>query len=54
MHVFVNNLNILQLFIYIISINLIWKLVSLFEIMNALIVLTVWSDNLGYMHACEL
>ena len=55
MHIFVNNLNILTtLYLYNIHQSLIGKSVSLFEIMNAHILLTVWSCILGYMHACKL
>ena len=54
MHIFVNNLNILTtLYLYNINQSLIRKSISLFEIKNAHILLTVWSGILGYMHACE-
>ena len=49
----VNNLKILTT-LYNIHQSLIRKSVSLFEIMNAHILLTVWSGILGYMHACKL
>ena len=52
---FVYNLNILTtLYLYNIHESWIRKSVSLFEIMNAHILLTVWSGILGYMHACKL
>ena len=55
MHLFVNNLNILTtLYLYNIHQSLIRKSVSLFEILHAHILLTVWSGVLEYMHACKL
>ena len=52
---FVNNLNICStLSLYNIHQSLIIKSVSLYEIMNAHILSTVWSGILGYMHACKL
>ena len=54
MGIFVNNLNVCAtLYLYYIHQSLIIKSVSLFKIMNALMLLTFWSVILGYMHhAC--